>query len=80
MTDIYENFMYNLRLLLAAEDISQKKAAEKFDIAINVFEGRTQPKLEDLVKISVYFKISYNELLCSKIQLNIASNEKERRI
>ena len=71
----FELFRGNLRLLRAATGLSAEalgKALElpKYHRIVDLEYGRaTQPKLEEVKKISDYFKISIDELLYKKAEI-----------
>lgn len=83
-----EDFILNLKLLRASKDLSGKDLAEKTGMAIkriaDLEEGRVNPTLVDLVSISTFFNISYDDLLAKKsksnfsIKQNDKSNERDK--
>lgn len=76
--EVHEIFKYNLRLLRASAGISGKELAEqlKFKSLSRIHdleEGRIKPRFEELVLIVDHFPITFDDLLDSKLQLNIPS-------
>ena len=70
---VKEDFILNLKLLRASKDLSGKELAEKTGMAIkriaDLEEGRVNPTIVDLVSISTFFNISYDDLLAKKAKV-----------
>ncbi len=75
--NVYSLFCSNLKLLRASTELSGVELAEKLDMSakrINDLEGhRMPPTLDDLVAITHYFQITFDDLLNSKIGLSLKS-------
>jgi DNA-binding XRE family transcriptional regulator len=71
-----DEFRYNLRLLRATTEYSGVELSEKLGVAskrINdLEEGRTPPKMEDVIAIASYFNITLSDLF-ARIELDIPS-------
>lgn len=79
VTMVLEDFKYNLALLRC----SQGKTGEELSLLLgfsksrvnDLEQGRMPPKIEDIVAIIDYFDIDFNDLLDSRIGLNIKSHQ-----
>lgn len=70
-------FRFNLRILRQSEALSAEQLAVTLDLPVkrisDLEEGRMPPKLDDIVRIVDHFPITFDDLLDSKIELNIKS-------
>ena len=73
-----EIFKYNLKILRASIDISGEDLSNTIKMPIkriNDLEGgRMPPNLEDLIKITNHFNVTFDDLLKAKISLLINSH------
>lgn len=64
----------NIRKIRISKKLTQTEFAELFDLkrtAVGSYEeGRAEPKIETMVKISEYFKISLDQLLKQELSIN----------
>ena len=64
----------NLKKIRNVKNLSQKSFAEIFDLkraTLGAYEeGRSEPKIEVLIKIANYFSITLNQLLCQDLTMN----------
>lgn len=76
-----ETFKYNLKLLRASSGLSGKELSIELDMSVkrinDLEEGRMPPNLEDLIKIVGYFKISFDDLLMTRIQLKLYTDDQK---
>ncbi len=64
----------NIRKLRAFKNLNQTQFAELIDVkraSIGAYEeGRAEPKLDTLIRITTYFKISLDNLIVSELTVN----------
>ena len=67
-------FGKNIKKIRNVKGLSQQAFAELFDLKRGTLgayeEGRSNPKLETIVKIAAYFKVGVDELLSSELTVN----------
>ncbi len=75
---INETFKYNLKILRASIDTSGEELSNLIKMPakrINDLEGgRMPPNLDDLIKITNHFNVTFDDLLKAKISLLINSH------
>ncbi len=71
----------NIRKIRMSKKMTQTEFAELFDLkrtAVGSYEeGRAEPKIETLIKISDYFKLSLDQLLRKELSINEIFHFKE---
>jgi DNA-binding XRE family transcriptional regulator len=76
-----DEFRYNLRLLRATTELSGVELSDKLGLAskrINdLEEGRTPPKMEDVISIATFFNITLSDLF-ARIELDIPSKRNKQ--
>ncbi|RLD49866.1 MAG: hypothetical protein DRI94_10215 [Bacteroidetes bacterium] len=64
----------NIRKIRMSKKLTQTEFAELFDLkrtAVGSYEeGRAEPKIDTLIKISDYFKLSLDSLLRKELSIN----------
>jgi len=64
----------NIRKIRMSKKMTQTEFADLFDLkrtAVGSYEeGRAEPKIETLIKISDYFKLSLDQLLRKELSIN----------
>lgn len=80
---IFENFMNNLRVLIALETISGVELSRKVGLksGSRIFDlsyGRGNPTAEELIVICQYFKISIDDILNKKAVITFELLPKEQ--
>ena len=67
-------FGKNIKKIRSVKSLSQQSFAEIFDLKRGTLgayeEGRSEPKLETIIKIANYFSISIDDLLTSELTVN----------
>ena len=71
-------FGNNIKKIRILKNMSQQELGELFDISRGSIgsyeEGRAEPKIDSVIKIAAYFKLSIDALLTKELTVNDLSN------